>query len=44
VKIIEALPLGTAGKLAVVEFEGKRLLLAVTRGRIEKVAESDRHG
>jgi flagellar protein FliO/FliZ len=44
VRIIEALPMGTAGKLAVVEFEGKRLLLAVTRGRIEKVAESDRRG
>jgi flagellar protein FliO/FliZ len=45
VKLIEALPLGTFGKLAVVEFEGKRLLLSVTRGRIEKVAESDRrHG
>ncbi len=45
VRVLEALPLGTAGKLAVVEFEGKRVLLAVTRGRIEKVSESDtRHG
>jgi flagellar protein FliO/FliZ len=44
VRIIDALPMGTAGKLAVIEFEGKRVLLAVTRGRIEKVAESDRHG
>jgi len=44
-KLVEALPMGTFGKLAVVEFEGKRLLLAVTRGRIEKIAESDpRHG
>lgn len=41
IKLIDALPMGTSGKLAVVEFEGKRLLLAVTRGRIEKVAESD---
>ncbi len=38
-KIIEALPMGAFGKLAVVEFEGRRLLLAVTRGRIEKLAE-----
>lgn len=45
VKLIDALPMGTFGKLAVVEFEGKRLLLSVTRGKIEKVAESDpRHG
>lgn len=44
-RLVEALPMGTFGKLAVVEFEGKRLLLAVTRGRIEKIAESDaRHG
>ena len=41
VKLIDALPMGTSGKLAVVEFEGKRLLLAITRGKIEKVAESD---
>jgi len=44
-RLVEALPMGTFGKLAVVEFEGKRLLLSVTRGRIEKIAESDaRHG
>jgi len=44
-RLVEALPMGTFGKLAVVEFEGKRLLLSVTRGRIEKLAESDiRHG
>lgn len=41
VKIIEATPLGAFGKLAVVEFEGKRLLLSVTRGRIEKIAEGE---
>jgi len=41
VKLIDVLPMGTSGKLAVVEFEGKRLLLAVTRGKIEKVAEGD---
>jgi flagellar protein FliO/FliZ len=38
-KIVEALPMGTFGKLAVVEFEGQRLLVSVTRNRIEKIAE-----
>ena len=40
-KMLEALPLGTFGKLAVVEFEGKKILLSVTRSRSEKIAEGD---
>ncbi|MBN8829377.1 MAG: FliO/MopB family protein [Sphingomonadales bacterium] len=40
-KLLEVLPMGTFGKLAVVEFDGKKILLAVTRGKIEKIAESD---
>jgi len=40
-KMLEALPLGAFGKLAVVEFEGKKILLSVTRGRIEKIAEAE---
>ena len=40
-KMLEALPLGTFGKLAVVEFEGTKILLSVTRSRIEKIAEGD---
>ncbi|QGP79956.1 FliO/MopB family protein [Sphingobium sp. CAP-1] len=40
-KLLEALPMGPFGKLAVVEFEGKKILVAVTRGRIEKIAEGD---
>lgn len=40
-KLLEALPMGTFGKLAVVEFEGKKILLSVTRRRIEKIAEGD---
>ncbi|WP_022683759.1 FliO/MopB family protein [Sphingobium bisphenolivorans] len=40
-KVLEALPMGSFGKLAVVEFEGKKILLSVTRGRIEKIAEGD---
>ena len=43
-KVLEALPMGTFGKLAVVEFEGKKILLSVTRGRIEKIAEGDAQG
>lgn len=41
IRLIEMLPMGTSGKLAVVEFDGKRLLVSVTRGRIEKIAEGE---
>ena len=41
-KLVDALPMGTFGKLAVVEFEGQRLLLSVTRGQIQKIAESEK--
>lgn len=41
IKIVEMLPMGTFGKLAVVEFDGKRVLLSVTRGKIEKIAEGN---
>lgn len=41
VKLLEVLPMGTFGKLAVVEFDGKKILLSVTRGKIDKIAESD---
>jgi flagellar protein FliO/FliZ len=44
VKLIDAIPMGTFGKLAVVEFEGRRFLLSVTRGRIDKIAESSDEG
>jgi flagellar protein FliO/FliZ len=37
-KLLEAMPMGTFGKLAVIEFEGEKLLIAVTRGRIERIA------
>lgn len=42
VKIVDAVSMGNVGKLAVVEFHGRTLLLSVTRGRIERIAESDR--
>jgi flagellar protein FliO/FliZ len=39
VKVVDAVPLGAAGRLAVVEFDGKRLLLAVTRTGVTRVDE-----
>jgi len=40
VRVVDALPMGTTGRLAVVEFADKRLLLAISRGKIEKIAEA----
>lgn len=40
VKLVEALPMGTAGRLAVVEFADRRLLIAVSRGRIELISDA----
>ena len=37
VKVVDAVPLGASGRLAVVEFEGKRLLLAVSRTGVTRV-------
>lgn len=39
IRVTEMLPMGAFGKLAVVEFDGQRLLVSVTRGRIEKLAD-----
>jgi flagellar protein FliO/FliZ len=39
VKLVDALPIGAMGRLAVVEFEGKRLLLAVTRGQVQLLSD-----
>ena len=40
VKVVDAVPLGVSGRLAVVEFDGKRLLLAVSRNGVTRVDES----
>ena len=40
VKVVDAVPLGAAGRLAVVEFDGKRLLLAVSRNGVVRVDEA----
>lgn len=39
VKLLDATPLGATAKLAVVEFEGRRLLLAVSRTGVQLVAD-----
>ena len=41
VKLVDAIPLGATGKLAVVEFAGKRLLLAVSRTGVTLVSETE---
>ncbi len=38
IKMLETLPMGNFAKLAVIEFEGQKILLSVTRGRVERVA------
>ncbi len=35
--IIETIPMGVQSKLAVVDFEGRKILLAVTRSGIQKI-------
>lgn len=40
VKLVDAVPLGATGRLAVVDFGGKRLLLAVSRNGIQLLSES----
>lgn len=40
VQIVDAVPLGTTGRLAVVEFGGKRLLVAVSRGTVQLLSEA----
>jgi len=43
-KIIDAIPMGATGRLAVVEFANRHILVAVSRGRIEKIAEAPADG
>lgn len=43
-KIIDAIPMGATGRLAVVEFANRHILISVSRGRIEKIAEAPADG
>ncbi len=38
-RMIDVVPLGTSGKLAVVEFGGRELLIAVSRSQISLIAD-----
>lgn len=40
VRLVDAIPMGATSRLAVVEFADRRLLLAVSRGNIQLLAES----
>ena len=40
VKLVDAIPLGATGRLAVVEFADKQLLIAVSRGQVQLLSES----
>ena len=40
VKLVDAIPLGAMGKLAVVDFAGKRLLLSVSRTGVTLLSET----
>lgn len=44
VKLVDAVPLGATGRLAVVEFGGKQLLLAVSRGQVQLLSEAGAGG
>jgi flagellar protein FliO/FliZ len=39
-KMLDALPVGATGRLAVVEFADKQLLLSISRGKIELISEA----
>jgi flagellar protein FliO/FliZ len=39
VRLVDAVPLGATGRLAVVDFENKRLLIAVSRTGIQLISE-----
>ena len=40
VAVVDAVPLGAMNRLAVVEFGGRHLLVAVSRGRVDLIAET----
>jgi flagellar protein FliO/FliZ len=44
IKVVDAIPMGATGRLAVVEFANRHILIAVSRGRIEKIAEAPADG
>lgn len=43
-RLVDTLTMGTSSKLAVVEFSGQKILISVSRGRIEALARSEMIG
>ena len=44
IKVIDAIPMGATGRIAVIEFANKQILVSVSRGKIEKLAEAPADG
>ena len=44
IKIVDAVQVGATGRIAVVEFANKQILVSISRGRIEKLAEAPADG
>ncbi|MEM8918314.1 MAG: flagellar biosynthetic protein FliO [Pseudomonadota bacterium] len=43
-KCIESLPMGTAGKLSIIDFAGQKVLISVTRSQITHLATAAANG
>ncbi|WP_420140765.1 FliO/MopB family protein [Sphingomonas sp.] len=41
IRVIDAVPLGPMSRIAVIEFSGRRFLIAVSRGRVDTIAEAE---
>lgn len=43
-KCVESLPMGTAGKLSIIDFAGQKVLISVTRSQITHLATAAANG
>lgn len=41
VRVVDGVPLGATGRLAVIEFGGKHLLVAIARGQVTLISEAE---
>ncbi|RVT94660.1 FliO/MopB family protein [Sphingomonas crocodyli] len=44
IKVVDAIPMGATGRIAVIEFANKQILVSISRGKIEKLAEAPADG
>ncbi|TZG25075.1 FliO/MopB family protein [Sphingomonas montanisoli] len=44
IKVVDAMPMGATGRIAVIEFANKQILVSISRGKIEKLAEAPADG